>query len=99
MGAMMAPNFKIFLHQNSDHLHLKLSGDFDGLSARQLIRTLKSHNGDAKNIFVHTSSLSSVHPFGLDVFKKNHPVESLTHSPKLTGKYAGAPAPEGCRII
>ena len=99
MGVTMAPNFRIFSHQNSDNLHLKISGDFDGSSALQLIRTLKNHNGNAGNIYIHTSSLSSVHPFGLDVFKKNHSIESATPSLTFTGKYASVLAPESSRVI
>jgi len=53
-GTMMASRFRIFLHQNSDNLHLKLSGEFDGSSAYQLINAIKNHNGKAGNIYVHT---------------------------------------------
>ena len=95
----MAPKFRIFLHQNSDNLHLKLIGDFDGSSACQLIGELKNHNENARNIYVHTSSLSSVHPFGLDVFKKNYTSDRWPHALIFTGEYAEALAPEGSRII
>ena len=55
------------MHQNRNNLHLKLSGEFDGSSAHQLINTLKNHYGNARNIYIHTSSLSCVPPFGQDV--------------------------------
>ena len=83
----MAPNFRIFLHQKSDSLHLKRSGVFDGSSAHQLIRTLKNHKGNARNIYIHTSGLSSVHPFGVDVFKKNCIIDSLTYFLTFTGNH------------
>lgn len=95
----MATNFKIFLHQNSDDLHLNLSGEFDGSSAHQLINAIKNYNGNVRNIYVHTSSLSSVHPFGLDVFKKNFTIDNLTHSLTLTGEYGNKLAPEGSHIL
>ena len=95
----MAANFRIFLHQNSDNLHLKLSGEFDGSSAHQLINAIKNHNGNARNIYVHTSSLSYIDPFGLDVFKKNCNIDKLTHSLKFTGEYGNKLAPEGSRIL
>ena len=95
----MASNFRIFLHQNSDNLHLKLSGDFDGSSAHQLINTLKNHYGNARNIYIHTNSLSSAHPFGLDVFKKNCTIDNLTHSLTFTGDHGSALAPKGSNII
>ena len=38
----MAANFRIFLHETRDSLHLKLDGDFDGSSAHELFNTLKN---------------------------------------------------------
>jgi len=64
----MASNFRIFSHRNSDNLHLKLKGDFDGSSAHQLINTPKEQNGNVSKIFIHTYNLSSMNPFGLEVF-------------------------------
>jgi hypothetical protein len=37
----MASNFRIFCHQNSDNLHLKLMGDFDGTSPYESLETLR----------------------------------------------------------
>jgi hypothetical protein len=34
---IMAANFKIFVHKNSENLHLKLIGDFGGNSACELL--------------------------------------------------------------
>jgi hypothetical protein len=40
----MASNFKILVHRNSENLHLKLTGDFDGTSAQKLLNALlRSH--------------------------------------------------------
>jgi len=64
----MASNFRIFFHQNRDNLHLKLMGDFDGSSAHQLINILKEQNGNVNNIFINTCNLSSMDPFGVEVF-------------------------------
>ena len=95
----MASNFRIFLHQNSDNLHLKLSGDFDGSSAHELIHAIKNHNGNPMNIYIDTSRLSCVYPFGLDVFKKNCGINNLTHSLTFTGEHGNKLAPKGSRII
>ncbi len=67
----MAQNFKILSHRNSDNLHLKLMGDFDGSSAFQLLNTLKKNIDVDGKIFIHTNSLTSVHPFGSKVFHNN----------------------------
>ena len=94
----MASNFRIFFHKNSDNLHLKLLGDFDGSSAHQLINILKQHNGIVGNIFIHTCNLSSVDPFGLEVFQKNSSINKLSHRLTFTGEYSDKMALEGSRL-
>lgn len=94
----MASNFKISLHRKSDNLHLKLRGDFDGSSAHELLNILKAHNDNVKKIFIHTFSLSSVHPFGLDVFQKNCAVNKLARSLTFTGDHGDTMAPPGSNL-
>jgi hypothetical protein len=91
----MASNFKICCHQNSDNLHLKLLGDFDGTSAYELIHTLEKYQGNAEKVFIHTCALSSVHPFGLEVFQKNRSIKKLSQSLTFTGEYGTTIAPRG----
>ena len=67
----MASNFRILLHQNSDSIHLKLIGDFDGSSAHELLNTIKTHSTNANKVFIHTAGLKAVHPFGKAVFHNN----------------------------
>ncbi len=85
----MATNFKIFPHRNSDNLHLKLLGDFDGSSAKELVNALKVHMNihNVGNIYIHTNSLHSVHPFGLEIFQKDSAFKNLSKSLKFTGKH------------
>jgi len=83
----MAANFKIFFNRTGSDLHLKLVGDFDGSSAHELINTLRVQHGNAAKIIVHTSRLSSIHPFGLDVFKKKCSINGLSRSLTFTGEY------------
>ncbi len=47
----MASNFRIFLHETRDSLHLKLDGDFDGSSAHELLNTLKKYDTDFSSSF------------------------------------------------
>jgi hypothetical protein len=70
-GLFMAPNFKIATQRSSDNLHLKLTGDFDGASAHELLYMLKQNRHKAQRIFIHTGSLRKIHPFGRNVFHKN----------------------------
>ncbi len=67
----MAGNFGIYIHKNSDNLHLKLTGDFDGSSAHELINVLQRYSGNTTKVFIHTDALKDVHPFGRNVFHKN----------------------------
>ena len=83
----MALNFKIYCHQNNGNLHLKLMGDFDGSSAHELINTLIRYHDNSKRIFIHTCALSSVHPFGLNVFQKNCSMKKLSQNLTFTGEY------------
>ncbi|MBW1674447.1 MAG: hypothetical protein JRJ45_12535 [Deltaproteobacteria bacterium] len=67
----MATNFRISVHRNSENLHLTLMGDFDGISAHELLGNLKRYSHRTLKVFIHTSSLGDIHPFGLNVFH-NH---------------------------
>lgn len=64
----MAANFKIFSHRNGNNLHMKLTGDFDGSSAHELLNTMKEHCQGISRIFVHTSGLKEIDSFGLHMF-------------------------------
>ena len=91
----MASNFRIIVHRNSDNLHIKLMGDFDGSSAWELLNMLKKTANGVYRVIIHTSSLQSIHPFGRDTFQENlrhrkdHPVRIL-----FTGENACQLAPE-----
>ena len=67
----MASNFLIISYKNRDSLHLRLSGDFDGGSAHELINNLINHSAGLWDIFIDTNNLKTIHPFGIDVFQKN----------------------------
>lgn len=67
----MASNFKIYAIKTRDSLHLKLTGDFDGSSAHELINSLTEHAKNFYEVFIDTNDLKSIHPFGIEVFQKN----------------------------
>jgi hypothetical protein len=91
----MATNFRIAVHRNSENLHLKLIGDFDGNSAFELLDAIRSHSHHPSRIFIHTNGLKAVEPFGLDVFHthfdllKGESIELV-----FTGKNAATLAPQ-----
>jgi len=68
---IMATNFKIAAHRNDENLHLKLKGDFDGTSAHELLDVVRKRDTHISRVFIHTSSLRDIHPFGLHVFRSN----------------------------
>ena len=91
----MAANFKISIHRNSDNLHLKLMGDFDGSSACELINTLKDRCKNIRRIFIHTNGLDFIHPFGQRVFQNNfNTLRGDTIRISFTGDKATKIAPE-----
>ena len=67
----MALNFGISVYRNNKILHLKLSGDFDGSSALQLIHLMHNCLEEAEQVIIHTGSISCIEPFGLNVFRYN----------------------------
>lgn len=68
----MAANFKIQVFRNSENVHLKLFGDFDGNSAYELINTINGLYYNDK-LFIHTGCLKQLNNFGIEVFRKNFP--------------------------
>jgi anti-anti-sigma regulatory factor len=69
-GHVTASNFKILMHQSGESLNLKLSGDFDGTSAFELLHVLKEKGRDVQSVIIDTSTLGRVHPFGQGVLRK-----------------------------
>jgi hypothetical protein len=67
----MASNFRISIHRNSENLHLKLIGDFDGSSAFEVINVLKKNWNGTYRVFIHTESLKDIYPFGRHTFQQN----------------------------
>ena len=67
----MATNFKITAHKNDENLHLKLRGDFDGTSAYELLDIVRKRAAHTSRVFINTSNLRDIHPFGLHVFHSN----------------------------
>lgn len=67
----MASNFRIISYDFYDSLFLRLTGDFDGDSAHELINTLKEHIEGFSKIFIDTNELNTVYSFEKDKFIKN----------------------------
>ena len=66
----MASNFQIFSYKTRDRLHLKLTGDFDGSSAYELLESIKKYDSFFYQIFIDTNDLKTIYPFGRQVFQR-----------------------------
>ena len=66
----MATNFRIFPSRAKNTLYLNLRGDFDGMSAMELICAITDNVAWAKKIYIQTDGLKSLLPFGCDIFQK-----------------------------
>jgi len=84
----MASNFKLFLHETKDSIHMKMCGDFDGTSAYELITAIQNHAPRSNQVYIHTGELSNIYPFGRDVFQNNlGPVKKQSEKIEFVGKY------------
>jgi anti-anti-sigma regulatory factor len=96
----MAHNFKVAIHRNSDNLHLKLIGDFDGSSAQQLLHILEKNCRGTSRVFIHTNSLRDIHPFGPNVLRSHMDfMKGKSISIVFTGENASRLAPGNRRSL
>jgi anti-anti-sigma regulatory factor len=93
----MAKNFSITAHTTSGALYLALGGDFDGISAHELIDVLRQNSTQYAKIFIDTATMGDIHPFGVDVLQsyfdrlKGSPAEFVftgEHAARLTPRKA-----------
>ena len=96
----MALNFRINRQQKNGGLYLKLSGDFDGASALELVRTLESPDFQNKKVYIDTCGLSSVLFFGQDVFIKHCALSKVpSRNFIFCGAFGGRIRPKGAVVI
>jgi anti-anti-sigma regulatory factor len=62
--------FDIATDKISDGYSLKLSGEFDATSAYELVYAIKKLADKPVRIYVNTSKLRKIHPFGLEVLNR-----------------------------
>jgi hypothetical protein len=92
----MALNFKINRKRKKGHLYLKLTGNFDGASALELVRDLERNSLNTEKIHIDTCCLSSVHDFGKDVFVKHCAISKIpSYKLIFSGKYSDCIIPKG----
>ncbi len=91
----MAKNFRVFLQQKRDILHMDLKGDFDGTSAFELLNILKKNCRNVNNVLINTSRLENIFSFGTDILSKNFSeLYGLSLQIQFVGKNVGKVYPE-----
>jgi hypothetical protein len=65
----MANNFHMFTHKTTETLHIKLTGDFDGSSASELVNALVNNQNRYYQVFINTTELNNIHSFGREVLQ------------------------------
>ena len=60
----------MFTYKTTETLHVKLTGDFDGSSASELVNALTDNQNRYYQIFINTTELNTIHPFGEEVLQR-----------------------------
>ena len=67
----MAANFGIQIRKRNNDLYMELKGDFDAISAYQVLKTLKRHYNGNEKVYMNTEKLRRISPFGVRVFQSD----------------------------
>jgi ABC-type transporter Mla MlaB component len=99
-GDFMAANFRISIRRLRGKLCLKLTGDFDGSSAHELLNAIKKYSDKAAKICIDTSGLKQIYSFGQTTFHNNLFAlnKNLLHI-EVMGNNAALIAPKGCGVF
>ncbi len=96
----MASTFHIHIHPSSDSVHLRLEGDFNRLSAYELLNALKKNCRWATRAFIHTNNLRGVHPSARTILESNLGALNGRCLPLFfTGEYADRLAPRKSLLV
>ena len=93
----MMSDFNILVHRSGASLHLKLMGEFDQLSARKVIHTIKRNLFGISRVFLHTDGLSKLCSANPGELLRQIP-ELISGSAKVffTGQFSPELTPMGC---
>lgn len=96
----MAANFWIARIYRKDTLYLELNGDFDGMSAMELLCALKDISSGLKEIYIKAEALDSVSAFGREVFHKKFSMTAMSLKRLIfIGNRCRQIAPKGANCI
>lgn len=96
----MGSNFKLLTYNNSDNLHIKLTGDFDADAAEILMKSLQKYHRHFKKIFIYTSCLNSIESAGSQAFQHSYDLQAEDiHDIVFTGENAEHLAPYSWQVL
>lgn len=96
----MSRKFCIHFRRSRGNLHITLSGEFNGMCAWELIKTIKRQYAGSGRIFVNTAGLSRVMPAGAELFKSQMARKRIPHDwLYFKGNKGFKIAPNGSRVI
>ena len=91
----MAQDFEISVQMEGEDVHLKLKGDFDGISAHELLDALATSCAPCSQVYIHSGSLKTLDQFGLQVFHSHFDhLKGTSLDLAFTGEHASRLAPE-----
>ena len=96
----MNSGFTINSRNSSGNLHIYVNGDFNGMCAWAVIKTIKMEYNGTGRVFVSTDGLNNLKASGIVLFKqymipKIMPLDRLF----LKGKNGFKIGPNGCRVL
>lgn len=100
VATTMKGKFEISYRRSRGNLHLYLKGDFDGICAWELMKTIKRQYNGTGRVFVSTDNIGEVLQRGVQLFKEHMgpkimPVDKLF----LKGEKGLKIGPSGCRVL
>ncbi|MEW6441607.1 MAG: hypothetical protein AB1640_11795 [bacterium] len=90
----MGSRFNIEMQRAGGDLELRLAGDFNDVSAHELIECLRENSRDVNVAIIETNGLECVHASGQDIFRQRlHDLKDLCYRLVFYGKHAPELAP------
>lgn len=96
----MKPSYRIHSHRSAGNLHISLFGEFNGMCAWALFKTIRLEHAGACRVFVNTAGLGRVTPEGTALFlshmmRRPMPPDWLY----FKGETGFRIAPDGSRVL
>ncbi len=96
----MNTRYRIALRKSAGNLHLSLFGEFNGMCAWELFKTIKRGQPASGRIFVGTAGLGAITRTGVQLFKTRMSADNIEKERLyFKGEKGFEIAPEGSRVL